>query len=69
VNDGATVVPNDGREIGGNNDPCVRYVKDAEGVAQKTAMGAHKWLWEDLLRMRVCSTCGVRRPFTGRFQE
>lgn len=25
----------------------------------------HYWIWEDLLVMKVCPTCGARKPFIG----
>lgn len=51
-----------------SNDPCVRFVKNTEGVHEKIAMGKHSWIWEDLLKVRVCGTCGERREWTKRFQ-
>jgi len=55
-----------------NSDPCIRFVKEpneeGELVPTKKRMGKHHWEWEDLLKMRVCTTCGERRPFTKRFE-
>lgn len=62
ANDGATPDREDIPEQA-NNDPCIRFMGE-----EKVAMGKHSWIWEDLLKMRVCTTCGVRRPFTKRFE-
>lgn len=48
-------------------DPCIRFRLNADGGHDKVAMGKHAWIWKDLLVMRVCTTCGVERPFTKRF--
>lgn len=52
-----------------NNDPCIRFrLNETTGNHDKIAMGKHAWVWEDLLVMRVCTTCGVKKPFTKRFE-
>lgn len=67
-NDGATPDRKDVNETA-TNDPCIRFRLNAEGGHDKIAMGKHAWQWKDLLVMRVCSTCGVERPFKGRFLD
>jgi len=58
--------------VADNSDPCIRFVKEAnsEGVLTPTrrVMGKHAWIWEDLLKVRICTTCGERRNFTKRFE-
>lgn len=55
-----------------NSDPCIRHVLEkneaGETVPVRKVMGKHSWQWEDLLKMKICSTCGVRRPFVRRFE-
>lgn len=65
-NSGATPERSDISETA-TSDPCIRFVQETNDAGElvhvKKRMGRHACIWEDLLVMKVCATCGDRKPF------